>query len=73
MEGNRPFHRAEFCLKNGMPKQSYMPKIVEGTGVMLLAFDTPGIAEIWAFGVQCRYQNQPFGQVSQPLNLTVRG
>lgn len=33
----------------------------------------PGVAEIWIFEVQYRYQNQPFGQVSQPLNLTVRG
>ncbi len=31
------------------------------------------VAEIWTFEVQYRYQNQPFGQVSQPLNLTVRG
>ena len=33
----------------------------------------PGVAEIWIFEVQYRYQNQPFGQMSQPLNLTVRG
>lgn len=33
----------------------------------------PGVAEIWTFEVQYRYQNAPFGQVSQPLNLTVRG
>ncbi len=33
----------------------------------------PGVAEIWIFEVQYRYQNQPFGQVSQPLSLTVRG
>jgi hypothetical protein len=32
-----------------------------------------GTAEIWVFEVQYRYQNKPFGQVSQPLNLTVRG
>ena len=33
----------------------------------------PGVAEIWIFEVQYRYQNQPFGQMSQPLSLTVRG
>ena len=32
-----------------------------------------GTAEIWTFEVQYRYQNKPFGQVSQALNLTVRG
>jgi hypothetical protein len=32
-----------------------------------------GMAEVWTFEVQYRYQGQPFGQVSQPLNLTVRG
>lgn len=33
----------------------------------------PGTAEVWMFEVQYRYQNAPFGQLSQPLNLTVRG
>lgn len=32
-----------------------------------------GTAEVWTFEVQYRYQNAPFGQVSQPYNLTVRG
>jgi hypothetical protein len=32
-----------------------------------------GTAEIWIFEVQYRYQNEPFGQVSQQLSLTVRG
>lgn len=32
-----------------------------------------GTAEVWVFEAQYRYQNAPFGQVSQPLNLTVRG
>ncbi len=32
-----------------------------------------GTAEIWSFETQYRYQNLPFGQVSQPINLTVRG
>ena len=33
----------------------------------------PGTAEIWTFEVQYRDQNKPFGQLSQALNLTVRG
>lgn len=33
----------------------------------------PGTAEVWTFEVQYRYQNAPFGQMSQPINLTVRG
>ncbi|MEO7933029.1 MAG: hypothetical protein ABIT76_07715 [Chthoniobacterales bacterium] len=33
----------------------------------------PGTAEVWTFEVQYRYQGQPFGQMSQPLALTVRG
>ena len=32
-----------------------------------------GTAEVWIFEVQYQYQNAPFGQVSQPLELTVRG
>lgn len=32
-----------------------------------------GTAEIWTFEAQYRYQNAPFGHVSQPLSLTVRG
>jgi hypothetical protein len=32
-----------------------------------------GTAEVWTFEAQYRYQNQPFGRVSQPLSLTVRG
>ena len=32
-----------------------------------------GMAEVWTFEVQYQYQNAPFGQVSQPLELTVRG
>ena len=32
-----------------------------------------GTAEVWTFEVQYRYQNAPFGQISQPLELTVRG
>lgn len=32
-----------------------------------------GTAEIWVFEVQYRYQNAPFGQVSQPMQLVVRG
>jgi hypothetical protein len=66
-----------------MPKKPYMPQTSEGIDAMLDAFDTnftveeplpaSGTAEIWIFEAQYRYQNQPFGQVSQPLNLTVRG
>ena len=33
----------------------------------------PGTAEVWTFEVQYLYQNEPFGHVSQPLVLTVRG
>ena len=33
----------------------------------------PGLAEVWTFEVQYHYQNAPFGQISQPLELTVRG
>ena len=33
----------------------------------------PGTAEVWIFEVQYRFQDQPFGQFSQPLNLTLRG
>ena len=32
-----------------------------------------GTAEVWTFEVQYHYQNAPFGQISQPLQLTVRG
>jgi hypothetical protein len=32
-----------------------------------------GTAEVWSFETQYRYQNAPFGRVSQPLTLTVRG
>ena len=32
-----------------------------------------GTAEIWIFEVQYRYKGAAFGQVSQPLDLTVRG
>jgi hypothetical protein len=32
-----------------------------------------GTAEVWTFEVQYRLNNQPFGQKSQPLNITVRG
>ncbi len=32
-----------------------------------------GMAEVWIFEAQYRYQNAPFGLVSQPLSLTVRG
>lgn len=37
------------------------------------ALPAAGVAEIWVFEVQYRYQNAPFGQMSQPLTLTVRG
>ncbi len=33
----------------------------------------PGTAEVWTFEAQYRYQNAPFGRVSQPLVMTVRG
>ena len=33
----------------------------------------PGLAEVWTFEVQYRFQDAPFGQISQPLELTVRG
>ena len=33
----------------------------------------PGTAEIWVFEAQYRYKDAPFGQISQPLELTVRG
>ena len=33
----------------------------------------PGLAEVWTFEVQYRYKDAPFGQISQPLELTVRG
>ncbi len=32
-----------------------------------------GVAEIWIFEVQYRYQNAPFGQMSQAMSITVRG
>ena len=32
-----------------------------------------GTAEVWAFEVQYRYKNAPFGQMSQPVSVTVRG
>ncbi len=32
-----------------------------------------GTAEIWSSGVQYVYQNAPFGQMSQPVSITVRG
>ena len=32
-----------------------------------------GNVEVWTFEVQYRYQNKPFGQISRPLNLTVKG
>ena len=32
-----------------------------------------GTAEIWSFVVQYQYQNAPFGQMSQPVTITVRG
>ena len=32
-----------------------------------------GTAEVWTFDEKYRYQSAPFGLVSQPLNLTVRG
>ena len=32
-----------------------------------------GMAEVWTFDAQYRYQNAAFGLVSQPLSLTVRG
>ena len=32
-----------------------------------------GTAEVWIFEVQYRLNNAPFGQISQPLELTVRG
>ena len=32
-----------------------------------------GVAEIWTFEVQYIYKGAPFGQISQPLLLTVRG
>lgn len=32
-----------------------------------------GTAEVWTFDVQYHYKNAPFGQISQPLQLTVRG
>lgn len=32
-----------------------------------------GTAEIWSFVVQYVYQNAPFGQMSAPVTITVRG
>ncbi len=32
-----------------------------------------GTAEVWTFEVQYRFKDAPFGQISQPLELTVRG
>ena len=32
-----------------------------------------GTAEIWSSMVQHVYQNAPFGQMSQPVTITVRG
>jgi hypothetical protein len=32
-----------------------------------------GTAEIWIFDVQYRYEDEPFGQTSQPISVTVRG
>lgn len=33
----------------------------------------PGVAEVWIFEVMYRYKNAAFGQMSQPVNVTVRG
>ena len=33
----------------------------------------PGTAEIWSFVVQYVLQNAPYGQMSQPVTITVRG
>ena len=32
-----------------------------------------GTAEIWSLVVQYQYQDAPFGQMSQPVTITVRG
>lgn len=32
-----------------------------------------GTAEVWTFEVQYRFKDAPFGQMSQPMELTVRG
>ena len=37
------------------------------------ALPAAGTAEIWSFVVQYVYQNAPFGQLSQPVSITVRG
>jgi hypothetical protein len=34
---------------------------------------TAGTAEVWSFEVQYRYKGESFGQISQPLELAVRG
>ena len=38
-----------------------------------LPLPAAGTAQIWVFEVQYRYQNQPFGLMSQPVSVTVRG
>lgn len=38
-----------------------------------LPLPAPGTAEVWTVQVQYRYQNAPFGQWSQPVEITVRG
>lgn len=38
-----------------------------------LALPPAGTAEVWTVQVQYRYRNAPFGQWSQPLEMTVRG
>jgi hypothetical protein len=37
------------------------------------ALPAAGIAEVWIVETQYHYQNEPFGQMSQPFSLTVRG
>jgi hypothetical protein len=32
-----------------------------------------GTAEVWVFEAQYRFQDRPFGSISQPLSLTVSG
>jgi len=68
------------------PFQGYTVKVARGSAPPVEAgfssardYELPlplppaGTAEVWTVQVQYRYKNAPFGQWSQPLEITVRG
>ena len=67
---NVRFGRTAVCLARPNALKGFTGSRFAAIAEPLPAADT---AEIWSFVVQYQPQNAPFGQMSQPVTITVRG